>query len=99
MQDEWLTALQTTLDEMPPKLRRPLERFAFDDCSQAAIAAELGCSVKAVETRLYRARQWVRASLEACARNSEGFRLPKRKNGMLSCRQRAREHGEPLKQE
>ena len=35
----------------------------FEDCSHADIAAVLGCTAKAVETRLYRARQTLREKL------------------------------------
>jgi DNA-directed RNA polymerase specialized sigma24 family protein len=36
--------------------------------SQSDIAAALGCSVKAVETRIYRARQMLRGLLDGEAR-------------------------------
>jgi RNA polymerase sigma-70 factor (ECF subfamily) len=78
-QQEWLDALEGAVATLPAKLRVPLERFAFDDLSHAQVAAELGCSPKTVEMRIYHARQQIRDHLEDCAIKSEGFRLPSRK--------------------
>lgn len=78
-QREWLDALKVAVATLPAKLRVPLERSAFDDLSHAEIAAELGCSPKTVEMRIYHARQQIREYLEDCAIKSEGFRLPRRK--------------------
>jgi len=76
---EWLAGLDAALDALPPPLREPLEQFAFDDRAQADIATDLGCTVKAVETRVYHARQRLLRSLGVYAGNSEGFPLPRRK--------------------
>lgn len=48
---------------LPEELRSPLILAEYEEHSQAEIADILGCSVKAVEMRLYRARQALRAAL------------------------------------
>lgn len=48
---------------LPEELRQPLILATYQDLSQAEIAEILGCSVKAVETRIYRARQQLRTAL------------------------------------
>ena len=50
---------------LPEELRQPLILALYQDLSQADIAAALNCSAKAVEMRIYRARQQLRASLAA----------------------------------
>lgn len=57
-------ALEKALARMPPQLREPLMLVSFDNCSQASVAARLGCTVKAVETRLYHGRRRLRVELE-----------------------------------
>lgn len=52
------TALvQTAIAALPADLREALLLFAVEDMSHADIAKTLGCSTKAVEVRIYRARQ------------------------------------------
>ncbi len=48
---------------LPEELRQPLILAVYQELPQAEIAAILNCSVKAVETRIYRARQQLRAAL------------------------------------
>ena len=48
---------------LPAELRQPLILAVYQDLPQAEIASILKCSVKAVETRIYRARQQLRAAL------------------------------------
>jgi RNA polymerase sigma-70 factor (ECF subfamily) len=50
-------------------LRQPLILAVYQELSQAEIAAILKCSVKAVETRIYRARQQLRAGLAELAQS------------------------------
>jgi DNA-directed RNA polymerase specialized sigma24 family protein len=75
--------LEGAVNALPVKLRVPLERFAFDDLSQADIAAKLHCSLKTVEMRIYHARQRIREHLQDCAKKSKGFRLPRRRLGRV----------------
>ena len=49
---------------LPEELRTPLILAEYEERSQSEIADILDCSVKAVEMRLYRARQSLRAELE-----------------------------------
>src|ERR1043166_361236 len=49
---------------LPEELRTPLILAEFEDRSQAEIAEVLQCSPKAVEMRLYRARQQLRERLQ-----------------------------------
>lgn len=48
---------------LPEELRQPLILAEYEERSQAEIGSILGCSAKAVETRIYRARQQLRVSL------------------------------------
>jgi RNA polymerase sigma-70 factor (ECF subfamily) len=55
---------------LPDKLRLPLILAEYEGRCQAEIAEILECSVKAVETRLARARQQLRAQLVSCLAGS-----------------------------
>lgn len=48
---------------LPEELRQPLILAVYQEMSQAEIATLFKCSVKAVETRIYRARQQLRVVL------------------------------------
>ena len=48
---------------LPEELRQPLILAEYEERSHAEIGGILGCSAKAVETRIYRARQRLRVSL------------------------------------
>ncbi len=50
--------------ELPEELRLPLVLAEYEEKSHAEIGAILDCSAKAVEMRLYRARQQLRGRLE-----------------------------------
>ena len=60
---ERVTAIQAAVAALPEELRAPLLLAEFEDKPQAEIAQILSCSVKAVETRIYRARQQLRTTL------------------------------------
>lgn len=60
---ERAAAVRKAVGALPKELREPLVLAVYEERPQAEIAAILSCSVKAVETRLYRARQQLRASL------------------------------------
>lgn len=50
---------------LPEELRQPLILSEYEERSHAEIGAMLSCSEKAVETRIYRARQQLRISLSS----------------------------------
>jgi len=50
---------------LPEELKQPLILAVYHNLPQAEIARILNCSVKAVEMRIYRARQQLRAALAA----------------------------------
>ncbi len=52
---------------LPADLREALLLFSVEDMSHADIAATLGCSAKAVEVRIYRARQALKEALARMA--------------------------------
>ena len=56
--------IEKALASLPQELREPLHLFTYEEMNQSDIAAALGCSVKAVETRIYRARQMLRGLLD-----------------------------------
>lgn len=56
-------AVRKAVAALPEELRQPLILAVYQDLPQVEIAAILNCSVKAVEMRIYRARQQLRALL------------------------------------
>lgn len=56
-------AVRRAVAELPEELRVPLVLAEYEEQSHAEIAAVLGCSSKAVEMRVYRARQFLRKRL------------------------------------
>lgn len=61
--DERAAAVRAAVLALPEDLREAVLLSEFEDLPQAEIAAVLGCSVKAVESRLYRARAQLRTQL------------------------------------
>ena len=57
--------VETALAALPADLREAMLLFTYQDMSYAEIASAAGCSSKAVETRIYRARQLLRAALSS----------------------------------
>lgn len=56
-------AVRRAVSELPEELRAPLILSEYEELSHAEIGAILKCTAKAVETRIYRARQQLRTSL------------------------------------
>lgn len=61
--DERADAVRRAVAALPEDLRTPLILAEYEERSQAEIGSILGCTAKAVELRIYRARQQLRASL------------------------------------
>jgi RNA polymerase sigma-70 factor (ECF subfamily) len=61
--EESAEAVRKAVAALPEELRQALVLSVYQELPQAEIAAILKCSVKAVETRIYRARQQLRSSL------------------------------------
>ncbi len=61
--DERAATVRAAVAALPEELRQPLILAVYQDLSQAEIGAILKCSAKAVETRIYRARQHLRTAL------------------------------------
>jgi RNA polymerase sigma-70 factor (ECF subfamily) len=57
--------VRQAVQALPEELKQPLILAVYQELPQAEIAAILHCSVKAVETRIYRARQQLRTTLAA----------------------------------
>jgi len=55
--------VKAAVQALPEELRAPLVLFEYEHLPQAEIAAILGCTAKAVETRIYRARNMLRKTL------------------------------------
>jgi RNA polymerase sigma-70 factor (ECF subfamily) len=64
---EQAQAVRRAVAALPEELRTPLILAEYEDRSQAEIGEILGCSAKAVEMRIYRARKQLRESLGALA--------------------------------
>lgn len=62
---EQANTVRSAIDSLPQELRRPLLLSILEEMSHAEIAKVLGCSEKAVELRIYRARQSLKASFPA----------------------------------
>ncbi len=58
-------AVREAIAALPTDLREALVLFEYEQMSQAEIATVVGASVKAVETRIHRARERLRARLKA----------------------------------
>lgn len=61
--EERAMAVREAISQLPPELREALILFEYEDMSYEQIAKIQRCSVKAVETRLYRARGILRGKL------------------------------------
>lgn len=59
-----LAALDAAIAALPAALKEPLLLTVFDEMSQAEAARVLGVSAKAIETRIYRAKQRLREALD-----------------------------------
>lgn len=59
--------VRAAVAELPHELRETLVLFEFEEKSHAEVAEILGCSAKAVEMRLYRAREKLRKTLAPAA--------------------------------
>jgi RNA polymerase sigma-70 factor (ECF subfamily) len=62
--DERADTVRRAVTALPEDLRTPLILAEYEERSHAEIGAILDCTAKAVEVRIYRARQQLRASLE-----------------------------------
>jgi RNA polymerase sigma-70 factor (ECF subfamily) len=62
---EQISAVQAAVAALPLDLRTALVLFEYEQQSMADIAAALHCTPKAVESRLYRARQQLKLALQA----------------------------------
>jgi RNA polymerase sigma-70 factor (ECF subfamily) len=60
---ERIAAVQAAVLALPLELRTALVLFTYEGQAVVEIAAALGCTPKAVESRLYRARQALRVAL------------------------------------
>lgn len=60
---EKLAALASAIEVLPHDLKVPLLLHQYERLDYAEIGAIIGCSARGVESRLYRARQFLRAEL------------------------------------
>lgn len=63
VRQERIAAVRAAVAALPVDLRATLTLFEYEEQSVADIADALGCTAKAVENRLYRARQQLKQSL------------------------------------
>ena len=61
---ERAAAVRDAIATLPVELREAIVLFEYEQMSHAEIAATVGCSAKAVETRIYRAREKLRGTLK-----------------------------------
>lgn len=60
---EKTATVRSAIDSLPQELRQPLLLSTLEEMSHAEIGKILGCSEKAVEVKIYRARQSLKASI------------------------------------
>lgn len=60
---ERVAAIRAAVGALPEELRQPLILAEYEERSHTEIGAILGCTAKAVESRIYRARQQLRTRL------------------------------------
>lgn len=58
------SSVRKAVNALPDKLRQAVLCVELEDLSYQEAAAAMGCTPKAVETRLYRARQMLRSAVE-----------------------------------
>jgi RNA polymerase sigma factor (sigma-70 family) len=63
-QSERAAAVRDAIAALPTELREAIVLFEYQQMSHAEIAAAVGATPKAVETRIYRAREKLRAALK-----------------------------------
>ena len=63
-QTERAAAVRDAIAALPTELREAIVLFEFEEMSQAEIAETIGATVKAVETRVHRAREKLRVALQ-----------------------------------
>jgi RNA polymerase sigma-70 factor (ECF subfamily) len=61
---EQMTAVAAAFRVLPPDLREAMSLFIYEGMGYAEIGVLMGCSAKAVETRIYRARQILKEQLK-----------------------------------
>lgn len=61
---ERMRHVEKALAALSTELREAMLLFTYEDMGYAEIAAAVGCTPKAVETRIYRARQILKAALD-----------------------------------
>lgn len=67
--EERMEAVRKAVGQLPEELRAPLILSEYEELSHIEIGTVLDCSAKAVETRIYRARKQLRASLHGLLEN------------------------------
>jgi RNA polymerase sigma-70 factor (ECF subfamily) len=63
VEQEKVEAVKSAISDLPHDLKTALLLFQYEELSYQEIAEVVGCSVKAVETRLYRARHQLKKRL------------------------------------
>jgi RNA polymerase sigma factor (sigma-70 family) len=61
---ERAAAVRDAIAALPLELREAIVLFEYEQMSHAEIAVAVGATAKAVETRIYRAREKLRAALQ-----------------------------------
>ncbi|HZC35479.1 MAG TPA: RNA polymerase sigma factor [Chthoniobacterales bacterium] len=63
IRSESIALIRAAIEKLPHDLKTVILLFEYQSLSYAEIASVLGCSVKAAEMKLYRARQFLREKL------------------------------------
>jgi RNA polymerase sigma-70 factor, ECF subfamily len=63
IKSELISSIKEALKKLPHDLKTVILLYEYEDRSYEEISSVLGCSIKAVEMKLYRARKWLRELL------------------------------------
>ncbi len=74
LKKEMREVVRQAISKLPEDLRLPLIFSQYENRPHSEIAEIVGCTPKAVETRIYRAKQLLRKDLEGFFKNVSGIR-------------------------
>ena len=78
IKSELIASVKKAISKLPHDLRTAILLYEYDDLSYEEISSVLGCSVKAVEMKLYRARKLFKELLSRVDLRDQDARVEQR---------------------
>ena len=75
---ELISSIKEALTKLPHDLKTVILLYEYEDLSYEEISSVLGCSIKAVEMKLYRARKLLRELLSGADLRNQDARVERR---------------------